>query len=521
MSKSYEFVKGVLLMFIKVASGAVLGVDGYIVDVEVDLVSGLPTFEIVGLPDSAVKESRERVRAAIRNTDYTFPVKRITVNLAPADIRKSGPAFDLPIAVGILICMGLLEPAAAEGAFFAGELSLDGAVRHVNGILPMALAAKAQGICALYVPAENAQEASLVGGVKVYPVESISDLVGHFTTKPILALDTDIAKLFRANEDTYNVDFADVAGQTLVKRALEVAAAGYHNALMIGPPGAGKTMLARRMPTILPDLSLDESMEITKIYSIAGLLNQKGLLMAQRPFRTPHHTASYISLAGGGRTPMPGEMSLAHNGVLFLDELPEFQKKALETMRQPLEDGHITITRIGGVCTYPSIFLLLATMNPCPCGYMGTERCNCTESEITRYLDKISGPLLDRIDIQVEATAVRYSELSAKQRAAEDSAIIKSRVENARARQQMRFKNESIYFNAKMPASLIDKHCKLGKDATELLRVVFDNMSLSARAYHKILKIARSIADLADSADIMEAHVAEAISYRGLDRKYW
>jgi len=508
-------------MFTKIASGAVLGVDGYIVDVEVDLASGLPAFDIVGLPDSAVKESRERVRAAIRNMNYSFPVKRITINLAPADIRKSGPAFDLPIAVGILICTGNVAPHAVDGAFFAGELSLDGAVRPVNGILPMAIAAKANGYTKFFVPSENAQEAALVGDVQVFPIENLAAVVEHFAQTPVVPLDVDITELFGQEDNTYGVDFADVAGQPLVKRALEVAAAGYHNALMIGPHGAGKTMLARRMPTILPDLSLAESMEITKIYSIAGLLSQKSLLMTARPFRTPHHTASYVSLAGGGRVPMPGEMSLAHNGVLFLDELPEFQKKALETMRQPLEDGSITVTRVGGVCTYPSVFLLLATMNPCPCGYFGSDRCTCTEAEISRYLDKISGPLLDRIDIQVEASAVAYDEIATRKKAAEDSATIKARVENARARQALRFKNEGVYFNAKMPAALVEKYCVLSPAAQDMLKMVFDTMSLSARAYHKILKISRSIADLADSESITEAFVAEAISYRGLDRKYW
>ncbi|MCL2456937.1 MAG: YifB family Mg chelatase-like AAA ATPase [Defluviitaleaceae bacterium] len=501
-------------MFVRVLSGAVIGVESCAVDVEVDIASGLPAFDIVGLPDSAVKESRERIRAAIRNTGFSFPVKRITVNLAPADIKKSGAVYDLPMAVGILMCMELIAPDACD-SFFAGELSLDGGLRGVSGILPMVLHAKENGVKNFFVGAENAAEAALVDGAKIFPVKNICELVAHFSNeKKISPLENNL--LIRSATDAYDVDFSDVAGQVYVKRALEIAAAGYHNALMIGPPGAGKTMLARRIPTILPDLSLEESMEITKIYSIAGLLNEKNLLMAARPFRTPHHTASYVSLTGGGRVPMPGEISLAHNGVLFLDELPEFQKKALETLRQPLEDGQITIARANGVSTYPSVFLLLAAMNPCPCGYMGTPRCTCSEAEISRYLEKISGPLLDRIDIQVEATPVEYKDLQTK-KPAENSAAIKSRVENARKHQLRR----GVLFNAKMNTTQIKKFCKLSDDAHELLKNVYDTTNLSARAYHKVLKIARTIADLADAPDILIEHIAEAVSYRGLDRKYW
>ena len=506
-------------MLAKVNSGAVIGIDGYIVDVEVDLAQGIPAFDIVGLPDSAVKESRERVRTCIQNTKYSFPVKRITVNLAPADIRKSGPSFDLPIAVGILIGTGIIPDHASKGAFFTGELSLDGTVRSVSGVLPMVLAARAEGFTSCYVPAVNAEEAALVDGVTVFPIGNITDLVDHFTSKSIAPTQVDIHALFKENAAIHKLDFSDVKGQPGVKRALEVSAAGYHNILMVGPPGAGKTMLATRVPTIMPDLDFEESLEITKIYSIAGLLESKCQLITNRPFRAPHHTASFMSLAGGGRIPKPGEISLAHNGVLFLDELTEFQKKALEVLRQPLEDGTITVSRAAGVCTYPSAFLLLASMNPCPCGHYGTGKCRCNHNEVERYLSRVSGPLLDRLDIQCEVAAVDYDQLNAAP--AESSHEIRKRVLAARMRQTKRFENENIKVNAHMPAPLIDKYCPLGTEEKNLLQHAFNKMNLSARAYHKILKIARTIADLAGEDNINVMHITEAISYRGLDRKYW
>jgi magnesium chelatase family protein len=447
-------------VFTKVTSGAVIGIDGYMVDVEVDLANGLPAFDIVGLPDSAVKESRDRVRTAIRNAGYTFPVKRITVNLAPADIRKSGPAFDLPIAVGILAGIGVLPAEALNEALFIGELSLDGVLRTVAGVLSIVIAARETGLHTCFVPADNIEEAALVEGMTVYPVHTVTELVAHFTGEPMNPACADIHGIFKENLHKHHLDFADVKGQAGVKRALEVAAAGYHNMLMVGPPGAGKTMLATRMPTIMPDLDFNESLEITKIYSVAGLLEHKSRLITNRPFRSPHHTASFTSLAGGGRLPKPGEISLAHNGVLFLDELTEFQKKALEVLRQPLEDGCVTVSRVGGVCTYPSAFMLLASMNPCPCGFYGTEKCRCSQHEVERYLSRVSGPLLDRLDIQFEVGPVAYDALSGDK--AESSAEVKKRVMAARDIQRKRFAAEPVNVNARMDdvASHLIRHAR-------------------------------------------------------------
>ncbi|MCL2351034.1 MAG: YifB family Mg chelatase-like AAA ATPase, partial [Firmicutes bacterium] len=446
-----------------------------------------------------------------------FPVKRIVVNLAPADTKKAGPSFDLPIALGILVCMGAIP--RVGGVFVTGELSLNGDIRPVNGVLPMVHSAFKNGLKKAVVPFQNAEEACLVAGMEVTGARSLQELIEHFTKRRIEPFAPSLRETF-ADDDAPVCDFADVKGQDGVKRALEIAAAGYHNVIMIGPPGSGKTMMAQRLPSVMPDLTFAESMEITKIYSISGLLDNKKALVTRRPFRAPHHTASYISLTGGGVNPMPGEISLAHNGVLFLDELPEFQKKALETLRQPLEEGRIVIARASGTQVYPSRFMLVAAMNPCPCGYNGTDRCRCTNGEIAGYINKISGPLLDRIDLQVEAPFVKYEHLHSG-RQPESSGKIKKRVMAALEVQKRRYKDENIRFNSMLSSSMIEKYCALGKEEQAIIKSAYNRLGMSARAYHKILRVSRTIADLDGAEEITVKHLAEAIGYRGLDRKYW
>ncbi|MBQ6554150.1 MAG: YifB family Mg chelatase-like AAA ATPase, partial [Firmicutes bacterium] len=486
-------------------------------ETEVDISGGFPAFDIVGLPDNAVKESKERVRTALKNIDCEMPSKHVTVNLAPANTKKEGASFDLPIAAGILACMGVID--SREDIIVLGELSLDGSVRPVDGVLPMLHFAFSQGIKRCIVPLDNAEEAALVKGMEVYAVSHLLQAVSVFKgEKSVMPFTVDIDAVFRNPANGEILDFSDVKGQESVKRALEIAAAGMHNVLMIGPPGSGKTMMAKRMPGILPDLSFEESIEITKIYSVAGLLRSKNALITRRPFRSPHHTISNVAMVGGGRIPKPGEVSLAHYGILFLDELPEFARSVLEELRQPLEDAEVTISRVGGTMTYPASLMLVASMNPCPCGYHGySQKCTCKESEIAKYMGRISGPLLDRIDVHIEAAAVDFNKMGSRA-PSESSAEIKARVVKAHKIQQERYKDEGIYFNSQLSASQINKYCALGEDETALMKLAFDRLGLSGRAYHKILKLSRTIADLAGSKDIKKQHIAEALQLRNLDR---
>ena len=507
-------------MYSKLKSCGLLGIDGYVVEVETDISNGIPVFDIVGLGDTAIREARERVRSAVKNAGYEFPIRRITMNLAPANIKKEGSSFDMAIALGILASTEDVRSNMLEECVFVGELSLDGEVKHVKGVLSIAVCAMHSGIKRLILPLANAEEASVVKGIDIYPVKNLKDAIalinGDFKEAPYEnSLDS-----VNAGRIEYDVDFADVKGQENVKRALEVAASGAHNCIMLGAPGCGKTMLAKRLPTILPSMTFDEALEVTKIHSIAGILPAHVPILTARPFRSPHHTISDIGLVGGGSMPKPGEISLAHYGVLFLDELPEFSKKSLEVLRQPLEDGSITISRLNATLTYPTKTTLICAANPCKCGRLldHSGQCTCTPKQVQQYLGRLSGPLMDRMDIHIEVASVKYKELDSGS-CGDTSEVIRDRVEKTRKIQLERYKGMCIYSNSQLQPAMLNKFCRLDEKCRGILNSAFDKLGLSARAYSRILKVSRTIADMDESEDIRPVHLAEAIQYRSLDRK--